>query len=207
MTGKSTQRGLALVWVLVGIFAAGALLFALHIWIMLSWNYSSGEQAGWVQKLSKKGYLCKTWEGEMAMVSLPGAMPEKFHFTVWDDETAAEVNRLIGRRVSLTYEEHIGLPTTCFGETRHFVKHVKLIEETPAPMLLPSNPGSSSAPLAPPAATPGRRTGARRAGRRRRLCSPPPRLRGSLGPVCRSLNSAREILSILRNPVNPVNSL
>jgi hypothetical protein len=89
------------------------------------------------------------------MVSLPGAMPEKFHFTVWDDATAAEVNRLIGRRVSLTYEEHIGLPTTCFGETRHFVKHVKLIEDTPAPMLLPSNPGSSSAPLAPPAVAPG----------------------------------------------------
>jgi hypothetical protein len=155
MTVKSTQGGLALVWVLVGIFAAGALLFALHIWIMLSWNYSSGERAGWVQKLSKKGFLCKTWEGEMAMVSLPGAMPEKFQFTVWNDETAAEINRLIGRRVALTYEEHIWLPSTCFGETRHFVNHIKLIEDTPAPMLLPSNPGSSSAPLAPPAANPG----------------------------------------------------
>lgn len=88
------------------------------------------------------------------MVSLPGSMPEKFYFTVWDDATAAEVNRLIGRRVTLTYEEHIGLPTTCFGETRHFVKSVKLIEETPAPMQLPSNPGSSSAPLAPPASSP-----------------------------------------------------
>ena len=58
MTGRSTQRGLALVWWLVGILAAGALLFALHVWIMLSWSYSSGERAGWVQKLSKKGYLC-----------------------------------------------------------------------------------------------------------------------------------------------------
>jgi hypothetical protein len=142
MPGRSTQRGLALVWWLVGLLAAGALLLALHIWIMLSWSYSSGERAGWVQKLSKKGYLCKTWEGEMAMVSLPGSIPEKFLFTVWDDRTAEEINQLIGRRVALHYEEHLWLPTSCFGETRHFVKRVKLIEETPAPLDIRSTPGS-----------------------------------------------------------------
>ena len=122
---------------------------------MLSWSYSSGERAGWVQKLSKKGYLCKTWEGEMAMVSLPGSVPEKFYFTVWDDATAAEINRLIGRRVSLHYEEHIWLPTTCFGETRPLRQAGQARSRTrPRPMLLPSNPGSSSAPLAPPSANP-----------------------------------------------------
>jgi hypothetical protein len=142
MPGRSTQRGLALVWWLVGLLAAGTLLFALHVWIMLSWSYSSGERAGWVQKLSKKGYLCKTWEGEMAMVSLPGSVPEKFLFTVWDDRTAEEINQLIGRRVALHYEEHIWLPTSCFGETRHFVQRVKLIEETPAPLDIRSTPGS-----------------------------------------------------------------
>jgi len=60
MTGRSTQCGLVLVWWLVGILAAGALLFVFYVWIMLSWSYSLGERAGWVQKLSKKGYLCKT---------------------------------------------------------------------------------------------------------------------------------------------------
>jgi hypothetical protein len=152
MTGRSTQRGLAAVWWLVGILAAGALLLALHLWIMLSWSYSSGERAGWVQKLSRKGYLCKTWEGEMAMVSLPGSVPEKFQFTVWDDQVADEINRLMGRRVSLHYEEHIWLPTSCFGETRHFVKRVKLIEETPAPLDIRSSPGARPAGPAQPEA-------------------------------------------------------
>jgi hypothetical protein len=147
MTGRSTQRGLALVWWLVGVLAAAALLFALYLWLMLSWSYSAGERAGWVQKLSKKGYICKTWEGEMAMVSLPGSMPEKFQFTVWDEATAQAINDVMGKRVSLHYEEHIGLPTSCFGETRHFVKGVKVIEETPAPLAVPRTPGA--APVAP----------------------------------------------------------
>jgi hypothetical protein len=143
------QRGVALLWWLVGLLAVVGLLLAVHIWIMLNWSYSSGERAGWVQKFSKKGYLCKTWEGEMAMVSLPGSVPEKFFFTVWDDATAQTINELIGRRVSLHYEEHILLPTSCFGETRHFVSAVKVIDDTPAPMQLPSNPGSTNAPIAP----------------------------------------------------------
>src|SRR5690348_10062550 len=72
--GRGQQTGAALAWWLVGIVAAAGLLLALWIWFMLSWSYSSGERAGWVQKLSKKGWLCKTWEGEMAMVSLPGSV-------------------------------------------------------------------------------------------------------------------------------------
>jgi hypothetical protein len=135
-----------LVWWLVGILAVVGLLLALWIWIMLSWSYSSGERAGWVQKLSKKGWLCKTWEGEMAMVSLPGSVPEKFLFTVWGDDTANQINTVMGRRVSLHYEEHILLPTACFGETRHFVKQVRVIDETPAPMIVPSVPGARPAP-------------------------------------------------------------
>ena len=143
-----SQRGAIVLWLIGLLFLAGA-LFAGYIWLMLYWSFSSGERAGWVQKLSKKGYICKTWEGEMAMVSLPGSMPEKFYFTVWDDNTAQEIFRLIGRRVALYYEEHIWLPTTCFGETRHFVKRVKILEDTPAPMLVPSLPGQA-APRPPP---------------------------------------------------------
>ena len=78
------------------------------------------------------------------MVSLPGSMPEKFLFTGWDDQTAEEIFRLIGRRVALSYEEHIWLPTTCFGETRHFVKKVKTLEDTAAPMVVPTVPGQPS---------------------------------------------------------------
>ena len=101
-------------------------LAALYFWAALSWSYSSGERAGWVQKLSHKGWLCKTWEGELSLVSLPGSTAEKFLFTVRDDAVAEKVTKLIGRRVSLHYEEKVGLPTSCFGETRHFVTGVTL---------------------------------------------------------------------------------
>ncbi len=102
---------------------------ALYLWAALSWSYSSGERAGWVQKLSHKGWLCKTWEGELALVSTPGAPVEKFPFTVHGDEVAAEINRLMGQRVALHYEQKVGLPTSCFGETRYFVTAVKPTED------------------------------------------------------------------------------
>ena len=143
MNTPGTQRGLAIVWWLVGLLAVAGLLFALYIWGMLSWSYSKGERAGWVQKLSKKGYVCKTWEGEMAMVSLPGSVPEKFIFTIWDDRTAEEINRLMGKRVAVYYEEHIGLPTSCFGETAYFARGVKLVEDTQSPMIIQSVPGTA----------------------------------------------------------------
>jgi hypothetical protein len=97
--------------------------------LMWNWSYSSGERVGIVQKLSKKGWICKTWEGELNMIVLPGGLPEKFQFTVWDDAVAAEINRLAGRRVALHYEEKVGLPTSCFGDTRHYVTRVKVLED------------------------------------------------------------------------------
>ncbi len=97
--------------------------------LMWNWSYSSGERVGIVQKLSKKGWICKTWEGEMNMIVLPGGLPEKFPFTVWDDAVASEINRLAGRRVALHYEEKVGLPTSCFGDTRYYVTRVKVLEE------------------------------------------------------------------------------
>ena len=114
-------------WVIV----VPAVLVALYFMAVLKWNYSTGERAGWVQKFSKKGWLCKTWEGELSMISMPGATPEKFYFTVWDDKVAAEINAAMGRRVSLHYDEKVGLPTTCFGETRHWVNGITVVPEIP----------------------------------------------------------------------------
>src|SRR5213080_777080 len=85
-----------------------ALLFALYTGSALTWSYSSGERAGYVQKVSKKGWICKTWEGERAIVSIPGTMSEKFSFTVRDDSTAARVNPTMGQRVALVYHQHVG---------------------------------------------------------------------------------------------------
>ena len=114
----------------------------------LNWSYSSGERAGWVQKFSHKGWLCKTWEGELALVSLPGSTVEKFYFTVHDDAVAKAVTAATGKRVTLHYEEKVGLPTSCFGETRHFVTGVTVSPEIPLGpgVVLPTAPAAPAAP-------------------------------------------------------------
>jgi hypothetical protein len=138
---------------IIGVLVGIVILVVGYFWVVLSWNYSTRERAGWVQKFSKKGWLCKTWEGEMAMVSMPGAVPEKFYFTVWDDAVAGDLNKVMGQRVSLHYEEKVGLPTSCFGETRHYVTRVTAVEEIPlAPGVVVPTPSPASAPAGPPAA-------------------------------------------------------
>ena len=125
-----------------------------YVLVIMLWSYSSGERAGWVQKFSNKGWLCKTWEGEMAMVSMPGSTSEKFNFTVWDDAVADQLNKVMGKRVSLHYEEKVGIPTSCFGETRYYVTSVKVVEEIPlAPVVVvPVPQAAPAAPAAAPAA-------------------------------------------------------
>jgi hypothetical protein len=105
------------------------MLFALYTWASINWVYSSGERAGYVQKFSLKGYVCKTWEGEIVLVSMPGTQAEKFLFTVKDDVIAKKVNDSLGNRVKLVYEEHKGIPSSCFGETPYFVKDIRILEK------------------------------------------------------------------------------
>ena len=114
--------------IIAAVLIVPVLLFALYTWSTLTWSYSSGERAGYVQKFSRKGWICKTWEGELAIVSIPGTMSEKFYFTVRDDAVAARVNQTMGKRVALRYEQHKGIPTSCFGETEYFVVDVKSVE-------------------------------------------------------------------------------
>lgn len=99
-------------------------LFAIYTWFTLSWSYSEGERAGYLQKFSKKGWLCKTWEGEILLSSMPGAIPERFLFSVRDDQVAKDLMAATGKRVILTYTQHKGVPSTCFGETEHFIQKV-----------------------------------------------------------------------------------
>jgi hypothetical protein len=102
-------------------------LVAVYVFAATRWSYSSGERAGYVQKFSRKGWVCKTWEGEIAMANLPGAMPELFPFTVRDEAVAAQINTQLGARVVLAYEQHLGLPS-CLGETQYWVKSVRRVE-------------------------------------------------------------------------------
>ena len=104
-------------------------LFSLYTWAALTWVYSSGERAGYVQKLSQKGWLCKTYEGELVLVSMPGTQAEKFAFTIRDKNIAKKIDETVGKRVRLVYEEHKGIPTNCFGDTSYFVQEVHLLDK------------------------------------------------------------------------------
>ena len=120
------------------------------VWLTLNWSYSQGERAGYVQKLSKKGWLCKTWEGEIAMVTMPGAIPEKFDFTVRDEAVAQRINRMAGQRVVLNYEQHRFIPSSCFGETEYFVDDVRPVLEQPAAAPAPLAPSAAQGQLSEP---------------------------------------------------------
>ncbi len=125
-------------WWLAGIAAA------LLIWtlVALNWSYSTGDRGGLLQKFERKGWLCKTYEGQLALYAAPGLPPEMWSFTVRDEAVADQVAGLVGERVQLHYVEHRGLPSSCFGETGFFVDRV-----TPAP--------SPTSPVLPDAAMPG----------------------------------------------------
>lgn len=110
-----------------GVFVVPALIMAVWTAIALNFSYSEGDRAGFIQKFSNKGWVCKTWEGDLAQVNIPGSAPEHFLFTVRDDSVAKEIAKLSGSRVSLTYKQHPGVPGTCFGETDYFVTGVKAI--------------------------------------------------------------------------------
>ena len=113
----------------LGLIVLPALLFSLYTWASLNWVYSSGERAGYVQKFSLKGYLCKTWEGEIVLVSMPGTQAEKFLFTVQDEAVAKKLNDSMGLRVKIHYQEHKGIPSSCFGETAYFVDDLIVLEK------------------------------------------------------------------------------
>jgi hypothetical protein len=117
--------------ILLSVIAGAAVLFTLYVWFALSWSYSEGERAGYLQKLSHKGWLCKTWEGEILLSSMPGAIPERFSFTVRDPAIVKQLQDAMGKRVQISYSQHKGIPTTCFGETEYFVDKVAVGGERP----------------------------------------------------------------------------
>jgi hypothetical protein len=111
---------------LLSLVAAALAVFALYTWVTLQVSYSEGERAGFLQKFSRKGWICKTWEGEILLTSMPGAIPERFEFSVRDDLVAQQLISAMGKRVNLSYAQHKGVPSVCFGETEYFVEKVSV---------------------------------------------------------------------------------
>ena len=126
MTGAEFMKKVVKVALLLIVIVAA--LFTGYMMIVLNWSYSKGERVGYMQKFSERGWLCKTWEGELQMMPVPGALPEKFLFSVRDKAVIGKINSSLGRKVSIYYEQHKGIPTNCFGETEYFAVDAKILE-------------------------------------------------------------------------------
>ena len=111
--------------VVAGALALTVVGVTLYTLFTVNFSYSKGERVGFVQKLSKRGWICKTNEGDLAMVNLAGQQAQMFSFTVPDDKVSQEIESYAGHRVELQYEEHKGVPSSCFGDTQYFVVGVK----------------------------------------------------------------------------------
>ena len=116
--GRRRRSGLGL---MLGIAILLVVALTLWSWLALAWSYSEGERAGIVQKFSVRGWLCKTYEGELAQYVVAGVAPQIWEFSVRDRRVADQLSRYVGQPVQLHYSEHRGLPTSCFGDTRYFV--------------------------------------------------------------------------------------
>ena len=134
----------------------------LWTWLTLAWAYAEGERAGVLQKFVRRGWVCKTNEGEIALYygggqyMGAGISPQLWDFSVRDKAVAADLSKAVGHRVQLHYTEHPGIPTSCFAETRFLVDRVTVTDNTPNTQAAPApGPGAPGATAAPGALAPG----------------------------------------------------
>ena len=105
------------VWIFLAVLILGAVLWT---WFTLSWAYSAGDRAGVLLKFSKKGWICKTYEGELALYVVGGVAPQMWYFSTRDEALAKQLAGVVGQEIQVHYREHRGVPTNCFGETSYF---------------------------------------------------------------------------------------
>ena len=127
------------------VFAVAAVLTCGWIWLTLNWSYSDGERAGILQKFSRKGWICKTYEGEIAQYVVGGVGPQIWTFSVRDDDLAAELYKQVGQNVRIHYNEHRGVPTKCFGDTPYYAVSYSLTTP-PTLMSTPAQPANNEPP-------------------------------------------------------------
>jgi hypothetical protein len=145
------RRGVLYLLILLVVILAGACLWT---WFTLSWAYSDGTRAGVLQKFSRRGWLCKTFEGDLAQYIVPGISPQVWQFSVRDPAVAAQLEKIVGHQVQLHYTEHAGVPSACFADTRYFVDKVTVTDTPTAPTPAPAAP--IPGPAAAASATPSR---------------------------------------------------
>jgi hypothetical protein len=145
-SGKRRSGGVGR-W-LVALFLLIVVGCGLWTWLTLAWAYAEGERAGVLQKFVRRGWICKTREGEIALYygggqyMGAGISPQLWDFSVRDASVAEQLTKAVGRRVQLHYTEHPGIPTSCFADTRFIVDRVTVTDNVPAMLPAPAAPGT-----------------------------------------------------------------
>jgi hypothetical protein len=132
MTQTPSQSKRRLGLIIGGVLLVPILLFALWTWITLSWAYSEGDRGGVLQKFSRKGWVCKTYEGEVALYVVRGMAPQIWYFTTRDAELAGRLSKVVGEDIRVHYTEHRGVPTSCFGDTQYYADNFVVVGERPS---------------------------------------------------------------------------
>ena len=131
MPRSHCPKGVFVGLIIAGVVLVPVLLFALWTWISLSWAYSEGDRGGMLQKFSRKGWICKTYEGEVAQYVVRGMAPQIWYFTTRDDALAERLTKAVGQNIRLRYTEHRGVPTSCFGDTQYYARDFEVVSEQP----------------------------------------------------------------------------
>ncbi len=147
-TAAAAPKRRGFLFYLTSLLVAALALLVLYTLFMLWWSYSEGERAGVLQKFSKRGWVCKTYEGELAMYVVGGVAPQIWNFSVRNDAVIEQLHKAVGQQVRLHYREHRGLPTSCFGETDYFVESIEIVS---APTPVAPTSGLSVQPTPAPA--------------------------------------------------------
>lgn len=126
--GSTVRRGGRVGRILLLVLVLAVLLAGLWTWFSLSFAYSDGERAGVLQKFSSKGWICKTYEGELAQYVVGGVAPQIWYFSTRDDKLAKQLSAAVGEQIRLHYTEHRGVPTACFAETPYFAEGFTLVK-------------------------------------------------------------------------------
>ncbi len=112
-------------------------LLAFAVYFLFFKPFSIGHREGFVTKLSKKGYIFKTWEGELRTNVLSLNDVNTFVFSVADKNVVDVLNKIDQRvYVKLHYKQYI-LRAFFKGDTKYFIDRVEIMNNqnpTTAPM-------------------------------------------------------------------------
>ena len=131
MVESGRRRGMGRIGLILILIVV--LIPVLWTWFSLSWAYSEGERAGVLLKFSKKGWLCKTYEGELALYVVGGVAPQIWHVSTRDADLAKALSQAVGEEIRLNYSEHRFVPSTCFADTPYFAQSFQRIDRLDIP--------------------------------------------------------------------------